>query len=47
VHPTLAAILKEKGLIGDYESKVVKRDSAAPLLNDVEVAKVTIGEKEL
>lgn len=40
VHPSLAAILKEKGLIGDYDNKVVKRDSAAPLLSDLQVIKV-------
>jgi hypothetical protein len=47
VHPTVAAILKEKGLIGEYENDVVKRDSAAPLLTDLEVIKITTGEKEL
>lgn len=40
VHPSLAAILKKKGLIGDYENKVVKRDSAAPLLTDMQVVKI-------
>lgn len=40
VHPSLAAILKKKGLIGDYESNVVKRDSSAPILTDLQVVKV-------
>lgn len=47
VHPTLAAILKEKGLIGDYESNVKKRDSSTPMLTDLEVFKVLEGDKEL
>ncbi len=47
VHPTVAAILKAKGLIGDYENNIVKRDSAAPLISDVDVAKITTGDKEL
>ncbi|HMK57765.1 MAG TPA: hypothetical protein VK462_01790 [Nitrososphaeraceae archaeon] len=47
VHPSLAAILKAKGLIGDYEKDVKKRDSSAPMLTDLEVVKVLDGEKEL
>ena len=47
VHPTVAAILKEKGLIGEYAKDVVERNSAAPLLTDLEVVKVLDGEKEL
>jgi hypothetical protein len=47
VHPTMAAILKEKGLIGEYEKDVKKRTSAEPMLTDVEVVKVLEGEKEL
>lgn len=47
VHPSLAAILKTKGLIGDYEKDVKKRDSSAPMLTDLEVVKVLDGEKEL
>jgi len=47
VHPTLAAILKAKGLIGDYENKVVKRDSSTPMLTDLESQKVQDGDKEL
>jgi len=47
VHPTMAAILKKKGLIGDYENKILKRDSAAPLLSDLDVIKITTGDKEL
>lgn len=47
VHPTTAAILKEKGLIGEYENNVKKRDSAAPLLTDLESQKVQDGDKEL
>lgn len=47
VHPSLAAILKAKGLIGDYESNVKKRDSSSPMLTDLEVVKVLDGDKEL
>lgn len=47
VHPSLAAILKVKGLIGDYEKNVVKRDSSAPMLTDLESQKVQDGDKEL
>ncbi|MCY7291341.1 MAG: hypothetical protein LH615_04080 [Ferruginibacter sp.] len=47
VHPSLAAILKEKGLIGDYEKNVKKRDSSTPMLTDLEVVKVLEGGKEL
>lgn len=47
VHPSLAAILKAKGLIGDYEKNVVKRDSSTPMLTDLESQKVQDGEKEL
>ena len=47
VHPTMAAILKAKGLIGDYEKNVVKRDSGAPMLTDLESQKVQDGEKAL
>lgn len=47
VHPTLAAILKEKGLIGEYENDVKKRDSSAVMLTDLEVVKVLEGDKEL
>jgi len=47
VHPTVAAILKKKGLIGEYENKVVKRDSSAPLLTDLESQKVQDGDKAL
>jgi len=47
VHPTLAAILKAKGLIKGYDTKVVKRDSAAPLLSDLEVQKIQEGDREL
>lgn len=47
VHPTLAAILKAKGLIGDYENKVVKRDSNFAMLTDLESQKVQDGEKEI
>lgn len=47
VHPSLAAILKKKGLIGDYEKDVVKRDSNFAMLTDLESQKVQDGEKEL
>ena len=47
VHPTMAAILKAKGLIGDYENNVAKRDSSANMLTDLESQKVQDGEKEL
>lgn len=47
VHPSLAAILKAKGLIGDYEKNVVKRDSSAPMLTDLESQKVQEGDKKL
>lgn len=47
VHPSLAAILKAKGLIGDYEKTVVKRDSSAPMLTDLESQKVQEGDKTL
>jgi len=47
VHPSLAAILKAKGLIGEYEKNVVKRDSSAPMLTDLESQKVQDGEKAL
>jgi hypothetical protein len=47
VHPSLAAILKAKGLIGDYEKNVVKRDSSTPMLTDLESQKVQDGDKEL
>lgn len=47
VHPSLAAILKAKGLIGDYEKNVVKCDSSTPMLTDLESQKVQDGDKEL
>lgn len=47
VHPSLAAILKAKGLIGDYKNNVKKRDSSSPMLTDLEVVKIQEGEKEL
>lgn len=47
VHPSLAAILKAKGLISEYEKNVVKRDSSAPMLTDLESQKVQDGDKEL
>ena len=47
VHPSLAAILKAKGLIGDYEKNIVKRDSTTPMLTDLESQKVQDGDKEL
>lgn len=47
VHPSLAAILKEKGLIGEYENKVKKRDSSDPMLTDLESLKVQDGELDL
>lgn len=47
VHPSLAAILKAKGLIGEYKNNVVKRDSSTPMLTDLESQKVQDGEKEL
>jgi len=47
VHPSLAAILKAKGLIGEYEKNVVKRDSSTPMLTDLESQKVQDGDKEL
>lgn len=47
VHPSLAAILKKKGLIGEYENKVVKRDSNFAMLTDLESQKIQDGEKEL
>lgn len=47
VHPSLAAILKAKGLIGEYEKDVVKRDSSVPMLTDLDSQKVQDGEKEL
>ena len=47
VHPSLAAVLKAKGLIGDYESKVKKRDSNFSMLTDLESQKVQDGDKEL
>ena len=46
VHPTLAAILKEKGLIGDYEKDVKSRDTDR-LLTDLEVAKIQDGEMNI
>ena len=47
VHPTLAAILKKKGLIGEYENDVKKRDSSTPMLTDLEVVKIQEGDREL
>lgn len=47
VHPSLAAILKAKGLIGEYDKNVVKRDSNFAMLTDLESQKVQDGEKEL
>ena len=47
VHPSLAAILKEKELIGEYENKVKKRDSSAPLLTDLQSLQVQEGELDL
>jgi len=47
VHPSLAAILKVKGLIGEYEKNVVKRDSSAPMISDLESQKIQDGDKEL
>jgi len=47
IHPTLAAIFKKQGIIGDYEKDVVKRDSGALMLTELEVQKVLEGEKEL
>lgn len=47
IHPSLAAAFKAKGLIGEYEKNVVKRDSSAPMLTDLESQKVQDGDKEL
>jgi hypothetical protein len=47
VHPATAAIFLAKGLIGEYENNVKKRDSSAPMLTDLDVSKVVEGEKEL
>lgn len=43
VHPSLAAILKEKGLIGEYEKNVKSRDTSK-LITDVESQKIQDGE---
>lgn len=47
VHPSLAAILKEQGLIKDYENNVKRRDSNFAMLTDLESQKVQDGDKEL
>lgn len=47
VHPSLAAILKEKGLIGEYENKVKKRDSSVPMLTDLQSLQIQEGELDL
>ena len=47
VHPSLAAILKEKGLIGDYEKSVKERGSDVPMLTDVQSLQVQEGELDL
>ncbi len=47
VHPSLAAILKEKGLIGDYEKNVKERGSDVPMLTDAQSLQVQEGELDL
>lgn len=43
VHPTLAAILKAKGLIGDYEKNIKSRKTDA-IITDVESLKINEGD---